>query len=170
MARYKPDLQPIQSIEDADRVLSELRGFESQLEKIDAEAEREIAKIKEKATSAGKSIRERVKELTATLKAWSDFHKKDLFKDRKSLDRPFGTFGYRKSPEQITITKDTIRLLKEIGRSDCVRIKEEVNKEALREFTDEQLAQVGAARKSKEEFFCQTAREQVNQDMLSQSA
>ncbi len=172
MARYKPELQQIQSIEDADRVLLDLRTYESQLERIDADAEREIAKIKEKASAQGKTIRERIKELTATLKAFSDFHKKDLFLTRKSVERPFGVFGYRKNPDKISVSKDTIQRLKDLGRADCVRVKESVNKEALRDFTDEELAAVGAVRKpsKKEDFFCQTKRDQVNQDMVSRTA
>jgi phage host-nuclease inhibitor protein Gam len=172
MARYKPDLQQIQNIEDADKVLLELRTYETQLERIDADAEREIATIKEKASARGKTLRERIKELTATLKAFSDFHRKDLFLTRKSVERPFGIFGYRKNPDKIAVSKDTIQRLKDIGRADCVRIKETVNKEALRDFTDEELAAIGAVRKSskKEDFFCQTKRDQVNQDMISQTA
>ncbi len=168
--RYKPEVQTIQTIDDADKALSELCGLEGKLEEIDQKAEREIAQIKERATASGKPIRERVKELNATLKAWAAFHKKDLFKERKSLERPFGTLGYRKSPVTISISKDTISLLKQLGRLECVRIKEEVDKEALRDFTDEELAAVGASRKSKEEFYCQTKREQVNQDLLTKTA
>ncbi len=172
MARYKPDLRPIQSIDDADKVLLELRNYEAQLERIDADAEREIAKIKEKASAQGKTIRERIKELTATLKAFADFHKKDLFQTRKSIERPFGIFGYRKNPDKISISKDTLQRLKDLGRMDCIRIKESVNKEALREFSNEELAAVGATRKPSkaEEFFCQTKRDQVNQDMISRTA
>lgn len=168
--RYKPEVQAIQTIDDADKALAELCGLEGKLEEIDTEAEREIAQIREKATTAGKPLREHIKELNATLKAWAAFHKKDLFKDHKSIERPFGTFGYRKSPARISISKDTIELLKKLGHEECVRIKEEVNKEALRDFTDEELAKVGASRKIKEEFFCQTKREQVNQDMLTKTA
>lgn len=168
--RYKPEIQPIQTIDDADKALSELCGLEGKLEEIDTKAEREIAQIRERATAVGKPLRERVKELNLTLKAWAAFHKKDLFKERKSLERPFGTFGYRKSPAKIVTTKETIDLLKKLGHTECVRIKEEVDKEALRDFTDEELAAVGATRKIKEEFFCQTKREQINQDMITKSA
>ena len=47
--RYKPEIQPIQTIDDADRALSELCTLEVKLEDIDTKAEREIAQIKEKA-------------------------------------------------------------------------------------------------------------------------
>ena len=168
--RYKPEVQPIQTIDDADKALFELCELEGKLEEIDTKAEREIAQIREKVTTTGKPIRERIKELNATLKAWASFYKKDLFKEHKSIERPFGTFGYRKSPAKIVITKETIELLKKQGHLDFVRIKEEVDKEALRDFTDEELAAVGASRKIKEEFFCQTKREQVNKDMITKSA
>jgi len=169
--RYKPEIKSIQTLEDADRALAELCTLESSIEKIDTLAEREIAKIKERAALEGKPLRERLKEISATLKAWATFHKRDLFKEgKKSIERPFGTIGYRKAPVTIVTSKDTVELLKKLGHADCVRIKEEVIKESLKEFSDEELASVNASRRSKEEFFCQTKREQVNQDMMSMSA
>jgi phage host-nuclease inhibitor protein Gam len=168
--RYKPDVKAVQTIDDADKALFELCTLESSIEQIDTQAEREIAQIKERAAVEGKALRERIKEITATLKAWATFNKKELFNKRKSIERPSGTIGYRKTPVTIKVSKDTVELLKKLGHADCVRVKEEVVKESLKDFTDEELAAVNASRKTKETFFCQTKREQVNQDMLSKTA
>jgi len=170
MARYKPTMNVIENLEDAYRVLQDLCALESAIERIDADADKDIAKIKERAAVAGKELRDRVKEQTATLKAFCDYRKGDLFKDRKSLECAFGAFGYRKNPPSISTAKDTVELLDKLGLSQYVRVRREADKEAMLSLTDETLAQVDAVRKSKEEFFVQPKREQVNKDLLEKSA
>ncbi|HOX30883.1 MAG TPA: host-nuclease inhibitor Gam family protein [Spirochaetales bacterium] len=170
MGRYKPNVSEIQSLEDADRLLKEMCALETKIERIDSEGDKQIAEIKAKTAEQGKALRERVKELSASLKAYSDYNKSELFKDRKSIDRSFGSFGYRKNPPSITTAKDTVELLEKLGMSQYVRVKREVDKEALMGLDDETLATVNAVRKAKEEFFVQPKREMVNQDILAASA
>jgi len=170
MGRYKPNVSEIKSLEDADRLLKEMCSLETEIERIDAEGDKQIADIKAKTASKGKELRERVKELSASLKAYSDYNKVELFKDRKSIDRSFGSFGYRKNPPSITTSKDTVELLETLGMSQYVRVRKEADKEALMSLDDETLAKINAVRKSKEEFFVQPKREQVNKDLLEMSA
>jgi len=170
MGRYKPNVNEIQSLDDTDRILKEMCGLESEIERIDSEGDRKIAEIKAKTAEAGKAMRERVKELSASLKAYSDFNKGTLFKERKSIERSFGTFGYRKTPPKVETSRDTVELLERLGMAQYVRVKKEVDKEALLNLDDEELAKVDAARKSKEEFFVVPKREQVNKDLLEKSA
>lgn len=167
MARYKPDVNELKTLEDADRVLKELCELETRIERVDADGDARIAKIKEEMAKNGKPLRERVKELTASLKAFSDYHKGEIFKDRKSLDRAFGVIGYRKSPPSISTSKNTVELLKKLGFHEYVRVREEADKEAMLAMDDDQLSQVEAVRKSREEFFVQPKRETVNKDLLA---
>jgi len=166
MARYKPNVGAIKNLEDADRVLQELCALETEIERIDADGDGRIAKIKEEMAKTGKPLRERTKELTASLKAFADYHKGDLFKDRKSLELAFGVIGYRKTPPSISTSKTTTGLLKKMGLTQYVRVREEPDKESMLSLDDETLAQVDAVRKSKDEFFIQPKREQVNKDLM----
>lgn len=167
MGRYKPNVLAIKSLDDVDKVLQELCALETRIEQIDAEGDAQIAKIKEETVRAGKPLRERVKELTAALKAFADYHKHELFKDRKSIERAFGIIGYRKTPPSISVSKHTVELLEKLGLNSYIRIRKEPDKEAMLELDDDSLAQVEAVRKSREEFFVQPKREQVNKDLLA---
>lgn len=167
MARYKPNVLALKTLDDVDKVLQELCELESRIEQIDAEGDAKIAKIKEEMVAAGKPLRERVKELTGTLKAFADYHKHELFKDRKSIERAFGTIGYRKTPPSISVSRHTVELMEKLGLTSYIRVRKEPDKEAMLELDDDTLAQVEAVRKSREEFFVQPKREQVNKDLLA---
>ena len=166
MARYKPNVLALKSLDDVDKVLQELCALESKIEAVDAEADAQIAKIKEETARIGKPLRERVKELTASIKAFADYHKHELFKDRKSIERSFGIIGYRKTPPSISVSKHTVELMEKLGLTAYIRVRKEPDKEAMLELDDEPLAQVEAVRKSREEFFVQPKREQVNKELL----
>jgi phage host-nuclease inhibitor protein Gam len=167
MARYKPDVNELKTLDDVDRVLKELCALETQVERIDSDGDARIAKIKEETAKAGKAIRERIKELNASVKAFSDYNKQSLFKDKKSIERAFGIIGYRKTPPSISVAKTTVDLLEKLGMTQYIRIRKEPDKEALLSLDDDALAQIDAVRKSKEEFFVQPKRETVNKDLLA---
>lgn len=167
MARMKPQVERIGSLEEADRTLMEIGLLEWELERLDAEAHQAIAEIRAAAALAGQPIRKKVAEMSARLGAYAEYNKADLFKDRKTLQVVFGVFGYRKSTS-ISTKKTTVELLKKKRMARYVRLKEEPDKEAMAELDDETLAQVDAVRKVKDEFFCEPDREKVNQTLLKE--
>jgi phage host-nuclease inhibitor protein Gam len=167
MARYKPAVGKIKTIEDANLALKEIGLFEHQLAVIDGEANKEIAAIKEKCAKEGEGLRSRIADLSALLGAYAEYNRAELFKDRKSVELSFGSFGYRKSTA-ISVKKTTLELLKKLGLARYVRIKEEADKEAMAALDDETLAQVDAVRKVKDAFFCEANREEVNKELLKE--
>jgi len=170
MARTKSNEMTIKSLEEADFILKEMCELESKIEEIDNEANEQIAQIKETAAKEGKPLRDRYKSCVKAMEAFARYFRGEFFKDKKSLSRTFGTFGFRKAPDSISVTKDTADLLQKHGLDEYVRTKIEPDKEAMLSLDDETLATVGAARKQKEDFFVETKREQVNQDQLKKSA
>jgi len=167
--RYKPNLAKIETLDDANEALREIGTLERELETIDAEAQNKIAAEKAAAAKRGESGRERILALTNQLAAWAEYNKADLFKDRKTVELTFGVFGYRKSTS-IHVKKTTVELLERLGFERFVRVKKEPDKEAMTELDDESLAQVDAARKVKDDFFCEAAREEPNKEALKASA
>ncbi|MDR1252858.1 MAG: host-nuclease inhibitor Gam family protein [Treponema sp.] len=167
MARYKPAVGKIKTIDDANLALKEIGLFEHQLAVIDGEANKEIAAIKEKCAKEGEGLRSRIADLSALLGAYAEYNRAELFKDRKSVELSFGSFGYRKSTA-ISVKKTTLELLKKLGLARYVRIKEEADKEAMAELDDETLAQVDAVRKIKDAFFCEANRAEVNKELLKE--
>ena len=170
MGRTKSNGIILKTMDDADKTLQKLCEIESQLEAIDNSADEEIAQIKERTATEGKALREQHKGLITAMESYAAYYREELFKDRKSLERPFGTFGYRKAPDSIHVCKETADLLKQHGLDQFLRIKTEPDKEAMLSLSEDTLALVRASRKSKEDFFIETRREQVNQDLAKQGA
>ena len=169
MARYKPTPERLENLEDANDVLRNLGLLKREIESIDAEAQKQIGEIKASAAKQGEPLRKRIAELTGKIQVYADYNKADLFKDRKSVDLIFGTFGYRKSTS-ISAKKTTVSLLEKLKLDRFIRIEKQPDKEAMKEMDDEALAQVDAVRKVKDDFFCESNREEVNKDLLKQAS
>ena len=167
MARYKPNIGKIKTLEDANLALKEIGLLEHELEAIDGEANKKIAEIKADCAKQGEGLRKRITDLSALLGAFAEYNREELFKDRKSQKLSFGEFGYRKSTA-ISVKKTTLELLKKLKLVRYIRIKEEIDKDLMAEMTDESLAQVDAVRKVKDNFFCEANREQVNKELLKE--
>lgn len=167
MARYKPNIGKIKTLEDANLALKEIGLLEHELEAIDGEANKKIAEIKADCAKQGEVYRKRITDLSALLGAFAEYNREELFKDRKSQKLSFGEFGYRKSTA-ISIKKTTLELLKKLKLDRYIRVKEEIDKDLMAEMSDEALAQVDAVRKVKDAFFCQANREEVNKELLKE--
>ena len=167
MARIKPGVKKIETTEEANLVLKEIGLLESDLDVIDSEAHKAIAELKAQAAKDGEGKRKRIAELSSLLGAFAEYNRTELFKDKKSVQLSFGTFGYRKSTS-ISVKKTTLELLKKLGLTAFIRIKEEADKEAMANMDDDALHQVDAVRKVKDEFFCETDKEEINRDLLKE--
>jgi phage host-nuclease inhibitor protein Gam len=167
MARLKPTVKKIESLEDANLTLKEIGLLERELETIDGYAHTQIAEIKTAAAKTGEPVRKRITDLSALLGAYAEYNRADLFKDKKPVQLSFGAFGYRKSTS-ITAKKTTLNLLKKLGLDKYIRVKEEPDKEGMAALDDETLVQVDAVRKVKDDFFCEADKEEVNKDLLQE--
>jgi phage host-nuclease inhibitor protein Gam len=141
MARLKPQVGKIENLDEANMVLKEIGILEKELEGIDAEAHKQIAEIKESAANKGKALRKRVVDDSERLSAYASYNKDELFKEKRSIQLSFGSFGYRKSTS-ISIRKTTLELLKKLNLTKYIRVKEEVDKETMSELDDDTLSQV----------------------------
>jgi phage host-nuclease inhibitor protein Gam len=167
MARLKPNVKKIESLEDANLTLKEIGLLERELESIDGDAHKQIAEIKTTAVKAGEPVRKRLADLSALLGAYAEYNRAELFKDRKTVQVSFGIFGYRKSTT-INVKKTTLNLLAKLGLDQYIRVKKEPDKEAMAAMDDETLSQVDAVRKVKDDFFCEADKEEINKDLLKE--
>ncbi|WP_147613840.1 host-nuclease inhibitor Gam family protein [Treponema pectinovorum] len=168
MARYKPTMDKLESLEDVNLALRDIGLAEKELSVIDTDANKQIAEIKTKAAKDGEKLRGRIAELSAKISAFAEYNKLELFKDKKTVDLSFGSFGFRKSTK-ISVKKTTVELLKRLGLHNCIRIKEEADKEVMATLDDETLLQVDSVRKTTDDFFCDVNTEEVNKDLLKGS-
>ncbi len=155
----------IKTLDDANMALAEIGTVTLQLEVIDGKATKHIGAIKEKAARDGETGRNRIKELENALHLFAEYNKLELFRDAKTQQLAYGNFGFRKSTT-VSVKKVTLDLLKKLFGGKGVRTKEEVDKEILKDFSDEELAQVDAAKVEKDTFFYEVNREEVNKNML----
>lgn len=82
-----------------------------------------------RANRADLATTERMAEL---LKPWAE-HEVALNPAKKSISLPTGIVGFRQSPDSIEVVNlmDAVLHLKELGATDCIRVREEVDKRAL---------------------------------------
>jgi phage host-nuclease inhibitor protein Gam len=155
----------IQSLEDANAALAEIGRLTLQIEAIDGKAAEKIGRIKEEAAVKGKEARDRIQDIEGALSLYADYNKAELFKDKKTIPLSYGEIGYRLSTK-VSIKRTTLDLLKKLFPGRGLRIKEEVDKEQLKDWTDEELAQVDAAKVPQDMFFYVVNRDEVNKDLL----
>ena len=107
--------------------------------------------------------------MSSKIAAFAEYNKAELFKDNKSVELSFGKFGWRKTTK-ISVKKTTLELLRKMNLLKCIRTKEEPDKNAMAELTDEELLQVDAVRKVSDDFFCEADTEEVNKDLLQSAS
>lgn len=160
----------IDNFDDVTNALIEIGTLTAEIERIDNKADAEIAKTKEKAAQAGGPMRDKIKEIEAALALFGENHKNEICKPpKRSTDLAVGTVGFRESTS-ISVKKDTLPLLKKLfpkGNS-AIRVKEEINKEELKSWKPENLAKINAAKKTKDTFYYEIVRDEVNQTLLKQ--
>ena len=167
--RYKPSMAKLESLEDVNLALRDIGLAEKELEAIDNEANKQIAEIKTETAKKGEKLRSRIQDLSSKIAAFAEYNKAELFKDNKSVELSFGKFGWRKTTK-ISVKKTTLELLRKMNLLKCIRTKEEPDKNALAELTDEELLQVDAVRKVSDDFFCEADTEEVNKDLLQSAS
>lgn len=166
--RIKPQVGKLETLDDVNLALRDIGLKEKELDAIDSKAAKEIAEIKTRAAKDGEELRKEIAETAGKIQAFAEYNKAELFKDKKSVDLSFGKIGYRQSTK-ISVKKTTLELLKKLGFKSCVRIKEECDKDAMGNLTDDDLKSVDAARKVSNDFFCEANMEEVNKDLLQRA-
>ena len=173
MKRNKAIAIKINNLEEASQTLCQITFMQDELSAIDTKADQAIAKIKEEATLNGKSLRKSIIELEQALAIYSDYNKGELYTEKRSIELGYGRMGYHKSTK-ISIKnkpndKSTLYLLKTLFKGKGIRIKEEVNKEELKDWSNEKLIQVNAKKIIMDNFYYEIEREQINQELINQN-
>ena len=158
----------ITTAEKANAALREIGTITIKLEAIDAKADQNIGKIKEKAALDGEEHRDRITDLEDALSLFCKVNKQKIFTERKSIPLSYGVIGFRQSTS-VKIKRTTLELIKKLFPDrikTAIRVKEEVNKEDLKEWADEELAQIDAAKVPEDKPFYEVNREEVNKNLL----
>ena len=160
-----PTPQQIKNLDEANTALAEIGSLQLKLEAIDGKASEKIGKIKEQAAKDGEESRNRIQELDSALALYAEYNKQELFKEKKTIGLSYGNIGFRLSTK-VSIKKTTLELLEKLNFWKAIRVKKEVDKEELKTWDNEQLAQVDAAKIEQDTFFYEVNREEINKDLL----
>jgi phage host-nuclease inhibitor protein Gam len=95
----------------------------------------EIAAVTDRYTTEFTPLQEEVKSLTAGVQSWCEANRDDLTMGGKSKTGQFvtGTVQWRQKPPSVAVrgVEAVIAALKQFGLDKFVRVKEELNKEAI---------------------------------------
>jgi len=160
----KPVIPPITDWNEADDNIQHIGRHQKTIEAIKANAQVEIDKIKADAKKEVELLTAAIKLQTQSLKTFATGHRKE-FGTTKSKKLNFGTIGWRYSTSISINKKNTLELIKQAfrgaKRKACIITSEKVDKNALAKLKDEQLAEINARRKSKDEFFVEPATTEI---------
>lgn len=167
MARMKPNARVVADAKQAEVAMMELASLTREITAIDLAAQEVMDQVKANARAEMEPLQARRKELEDALCTYGELNKVELFSRKRSVETPFGVYGFRKSTKLLTAAKVTLGLvlerLKELNLKDAVRVKESVDKEAMRDWPDERLETVGMRRTVQDEFFIEVHTEGLDE-------
>jgi phage host-nuclease inhibitor protein Gam len=167
MARTRiPDAPQLKSWDDVNNALMEIARGEIEIAEIEGRMNIQINAIKEKAESECAPIRAAIAERGRQLKEFAELNRPDFGKS-KSKKLTFGSLGWRASTSIVikkALTEKIIDNLRKLGMGDCVKVKEEINKEILATYPEEKIIASGASVKHDDTFWYETDKQSLQGD------
>ena len=122
----------IQTMDEARAVFNQLAQLEILNEKILAQAESQVAKIKDKAEARILIECAELPELKAKLARFIETHKNE-FKKPRNVKTSFGQFGLQKASKvEITNKKNCLEYLDAAEMTDCLKISTKIDRAGLK--------------------------------------
>lgn len=151
--RVKPQLMTLADLAAVDRALHDIALEQIAIRRIEADAEEKVQAVRKEAAEKAEANQIRIKMLETAIRNYAEIHKAEILpKGKKTIELNFGLIGFRLSTK-ISVKASTLGLLQKLGFLDGVRIKEEVNKEVLKDWDDDKLRLVDAKRKREDVFY-----------------
>jgi len=152
MARKRIEGSQLKSWEEVDICLQEIGGIDRQLAVLEAGQNARIDEVKEQTKNAAQPLLDKKTGLELAIKDYCEANRAEFAKV-KTKELTFGSVGFRLSTRiLIKRVAETLQALKDLSLTNCIRTKEEPDKEAMKALTDETLAEVGAGRKTENIF------------------
>lgn len=168
MARKK--VEGLNDWGEADLVLRLIGRLERGIEKAEATMQEAIDKAKAKAKAEVKELQAEIKMRAAVLNLFCLEHAAELG-PKKSKQLNFGILGFRWStritlPREKTKLAEIIQKLKDLGREQCIQVKETVLKEEVKKLDVGDLCDleaVGVRKQAGDAFFYEVKREKIQE-------
>ncbi|MCK2095660.1 host-nuclease inhibitor Gam family protein [Thauera aromatica] len=142
----------LQSWDDVDRCLAEIG-------RIEAGQQESIDQIKAASKLAAEPLQNKKLGLELAIKDYAEANRAEFAKV-KNKELTFGVIGFRLSTSVvIKRVAETLQALKDLGLANCIRTKEECDKEAMKQLPLETLHAVGATLRQTDAFGYEVKRE-----------
>lgn len=163
MARKRLTATTLESWTDVDACLKAIGEVDRELGLLEAAQQEQIDAIKAATKTAAEPLQNKKAGLELAIQQYAEANRAEFIK-AKTRELTFGTVGFRLSTRVvIKNTGNTLQALKDFGLTACIRIKEECDKEAMKNLPLEQLHAVGAALKQEDAFGYEIKRELIQE-------
>lgn len=161
MTRKRLSSPSLASWDDVDQCLAEIGEIDRELGLIEAGQQEAIDKIKAATKATAEPLQAKKAGLEAQIQQYAEANRGEFAKVKTRV-LTFGAVGFRLSTKVvIKRVADTLQALKDLGLKACIRTKEEVDKEAMKNLPLETLAAVGATLKTEDAFGYEINREKL---------
>lgn len=147
--------------EEVDSRLKILGEKRLQIQNLESELTLKINELKEQFAAKSKIICDEAVEIEKDIERFAEA-KKDEFIEPRTKILTFGTVSFRLT-ESLKIKNSivTIKMIKKLKLDDCIRVKEEVNKDVLSTVEDNILTKIGVTRKKVDKITIETNYEEL---------
>jgi phage host-nuclease inhibitor protein Gam len=165
--RSKPQPLIIADLKQADEALRQLGEIHRECAQIESGMNAQVDAIKATAKSQMEPLAAARKRLEDALGVFGTQQKAELFGEtrNRSQELTFGTIGFRRATALRLMARRTwamvLQRLQDLGLTDGVRTKLEVDKEALRGWPEGKLQDVGVIRETADEFYVELKQEDL---------
>ncbi|MEW6670200.1 MAG: host-nuclease inhibitor Gam family protein [Thermodesulfobacteriota bacterium] len=163
MARKRIEGTRLESWNQVDDCLRQIGVIDRKVGLMEAAANEDIDKIKARSKALAAPLLEKKAGLELAVKEFCEANRSEFAKVKTRV-LTFGSVGFRQSTRIIVKrVADTLQALKDLGLSSCIRIKEELDKEAMKNLSTETLAEVGAGLKTQNAFGYEINQERIKE-------
>lgn len=138
--------------DDVDGALKRIGVIDREIGLLESGQNEKIDNLKAETKEQAAPLMDEKGKLEVAIKEYCEANKIE-FSKVKTKTLTFGEVGFRLATKiMIKRVAETLQSLKDLALTNCIRIKEEPDKEAMKSLTDETLAEVGAGRKVENVF------------------
>ncbi len=165
-----PVIHVPKTLEQATKFLGYLGEEQRSVDLIQTKLNADVEELKTKAIQDAEKHQAKINQLMEGLFAFAESHRDQLTENskRKTIETPKGTFGWRITPPAVSLrnVKGIIEMLKSLNLEQFIRVKEQVNKEAMLKEPELACSINGVSIKQKEEFIVKVA--ELDIEIISQ--
>lgn len=159
--RRRLESPALKSWTEVDETLMDIGRIDIEVEAMEAEYNRQVTDLKEALAKQAKPLQERKAFLERLVKEFAESHK-DGLDGKKSRELNFGRIGFRQSSKIVLRNvKAILAAIKAKGMTDCIVIKEEISKDALKKYDPATIEAVGAKLSIEDVFWYEVERDRL---------